>query len=96
MQERKLELQKELATVIKKYRKEQSISQLANEIDLSKSIWAGIEKGERDVQLSTFWRIAEALNIKPSQLLQSIESRLGDEFSFLENTPAKVSGNDSL
>lgn len=89
MQERKLELQKVLAGVIKKYRKEQSISQLSDEIDLSKSIWAGIEKGERDVQLSTFWRIAEALNIKPSKLLHAIEVQLGEEFSFLENTPAK-------
>lgn len=89
MQERKLELQKVLAMVIKKYRHNLSISQLANEIDLSKSIWAGIEKGERDVQLSTFWRIAEALNMKPSELLQAIEYGLGDEFSFLENIPAK-------
>ena len=89
MQERKLELQRALAAVIKKYRNKQSISQLANEIDLSKSIWAGIEKGERDVQLSTFWRIAEALDIKPSQLLHMIESSLGKDFSFLENTPAK-------
>jgi len=90
MQERKNELQKALAIIIKKHRKNQSISQLANEIDLSKSIWAGIEKGERDVQLSTFWRIAEGLDIKPSQLLKEIERKMGEDFSFLENIPAKL------
>ena len=89
MQERKMELQKALAATIKKYRKEQSISQLANEIDLSKSIWAGIEKGERDVQLSTFWRIAEGLDVRPSGLLRAIENKLGSDFSFLEDIPAR-------
>jgi len=91
MQDRKQELQETLALVIKKYRKTQSISKLANEIELSKSVWAGIEKGKRDVQISTFWRIAEGLDIKPSELLKEIEIKLGNEFSFLEDIPAKNS-----
>ena len=89
MQERKKELQKALAQNIKKYRNTRSISKLSNEIELSKSIWAGIEKGERDIQLSTFWRIAEGLEIKPSTFLKEIEDVLGNDFSFLENIPAK-------
>lgn len=89
MQERKKELQKVLAGVIKKHRKTLSISRLSDEIELSKSIWAGIERGERDVQLSTFWRIAEGLEIRPSDLLKEIEDSIGNEFSFLENFPSK-------
>lgn len=90
MQERKKELQKVLAAVIKKHRKTSSISRLSDEIELSKSIWAGVERGERDVQLSTFWRMAEGLEIKPSVLLKEIEDILGNDFSFLENIPSKL------
>ena len=55
------------------------------EIDLSKSIWSELEKGNKDIQLSTFWRIAEALDIRPHILIKEIESILGKRFfSFLE------------
>ena len=83
MQDFKNEMLKALAEVVKKYRKNKSISQLSNEIGLSKSIWSEMEKGRKDVQLSTFYRIAEALEVKPSQLLAEIENVLGKDFSFL-------------
>lgn len=82
--EKKLKIQIALGNIIKQHRKI-SISQIANEIDLSKSVWSEIEKGNRDVQLSTFWRVAEALNIAPSKLLKEIEKELGEDFSFIEN-----------
>ena len=78
------ELQKVLAFVIKKYRNDKSISRLANEIGLSKSIWSDLEKGKKDIQFSTFCRIAEALEVKPSLLMLEIEEMLGNDFSFLE------------
>lgn len=80
-----MKLQKILAKIIKKLRNEKSITQLANEIDLSKSVWFNLEKGERDIQFSTFWRIAEALEIKPSELVKEIENQVGKNFSFIEN-----------
>ena len=43
-----------------------------------------MEKGKKDLQLSTFWRIAEALYVKPSELLLMIEKDLGEDFSFIE------------
>ena len=85
MQAEKIKLQKTLAKIIKKLRNKKSITQLANEIDLSKSVWFNLEKGERDIQISTFWRIAEGLDIKPSDLLKEIENQLGENFSFIEN-----------
>ena len=85
MQAEKIKLQKILAKIIKKLRNEKSITQLANEIDLSKSVWFNLEKGERDIQFSTFWRIAEALDVKPSELVKEIENQLGKNFSFIEN-----------
>ncbi len=84
MQDRKQELQNTLAAVIKKHRRNKSISLLSNEIDLSKSIWSELEKGNKDIQLSTFWRIAEALDIRPHILIKEIENILGKDFSFLE------------
>ena len=85
MQAEKIKLQKTLAKIIKKLRNKKSITQLANEIDLSKSVWFNLEKGERDIQFSTFWRIAEGLDIKPSDLVKEIENQLGEDFSFIEN-----------
>ena len=85
MQDTKKELLKITGNIIKKYRGIKSISLLSNEIELSKSIWSKVEKGNKDIQLTTLWRISEGLNIKPSELIKEIENLLGKDFSFLEN-----------
>lgn len=84
MQDKKIKLQKSLGKIIANQRKKISISQLSGEIELSKSIWSDVEKGKKDIQLSTFWRIAEGLYVKPSTLLQLVEKELGDNFSFID------------
>lgn len=86
MQDTKKELLKTTGKLIKKYRGNKSISLLSNEIELSKSIWSEVEKGNKDLQLTTLWRIAEGLNIKPSELLKEIENTLDNNFSFIENS----------
>ena len=72
MQETRRELLKITGNIIKKYRG-------------IKSIWSEVEKGNKDIQLTTLWRISEGLNIKPSELIKEIENMLGKDFSFLEN-----------
>lgn len=84
MQDKKLKLQKSLGKIIIQERRNISITQLSSAIELSKSIWSDVEKGKKDIQLSTFWRIAEALYIKPSELLAMVEKDLNDDFSFIE------------
>lgn len=84
MQDKKLKLQKSLGKIIAQERKNISITQLSSVIDLSKSIWSDVENGKKDIQLSTFWRIAEALYMKPSKLLSLIEEDLNDKFSFID------------
>ena len=84
MQEVKFKIQKALAAVIKKYRGSQSISRLSNEIGLSKSVWSDLENGKKDIQFSTLYRIAEALNVEPHKIVYDIENLLGKDFSFLE------------
>ncbi|MBR6163354.1 helix-turn-helix transcriptional regulator [bacterium] len=85
MQDLRKKLQLTTAKVIKKNRKK-SITKSAEEIGMWKSMWADLEKGIKDPQLSTLWRIAEGLDIKPSVLIKMIEDELGENFSFLENT----------
>lgn len=84
MQDCKNEFLKALANVVKKSRAQKSISHLTNEIGLSKSIWSELEKGRKDIQITTFWRIAEACEISPSVLMKELEKELGSSFSFLE------------
>ena len=84
MQEQRKKLLKHLGQIIRKYRNNQSISKLSNEIDLSKSIWWEVKKGNKDIQISTFWRIAEGLDIKPSELLKELEKTMDENFSFLD------------
>lgn len=84
MQELKKEFQNAIAKSVKKFRKK-SITKSAYEIGMGKSLWADLENGIKDPQLSTLWRIAEGLEIKPHELVKIIEEELGENFSFLEN-----------
>ena len=84
MQEIRKNLQSAIAAVVKKHRRK-SITKSADEIGMGKSMWADLENGIKDPQMSTFWRIAEGLDIKPHALLKEVEDYLGDNFSFLED-----------
>ena len=84
MQDKKDKILRAMAKVIKQKRGKLSITQLSLSVDISKSIWSTIEKGQKDAQLTTFFRIAEALYIKPSELLSDIEKELGENFSMVE------------
>lgn len=79
-------LQCTLAEIVKELRLKQkkSISLSSAEIGITKSIWADLEKGIKDPQLSTVWRIAEGLEIQPSQLIKLIEEKLDKNFTFLD------------
>ena len=43
-----------------------------------------VENGTTDVKVVTLWRIAEALNIKPSKFFKILEIKLGKDFQFYE------------
>ena len=85
MQEIKIKLQQAIAEVIKENRTK-SITKSSDEIGLGKSIWSDIENAKKDPQISTIWRISEGLNMKPHELVLKIEEKLGDNFSFLEDS----------
>ena len=84
MQESRKKLQLAVAQVVKKHRI-LSITKSSDEIGMGKSMWSDLEKGRKDPQLSTLWRIAEGLNIKMHILIEEIEEDLGENFSFIED-----------
>jgi len=84
MQDKKEKLLLTFAKIVTRNRGNKSMSTCSYEVDISKSIWSKIESGDRDAQLSTIWRIAESLNIKPSELFRQMELELGSDFSFIE------------
>lgn len=86
MQDKKLKFQNALAKIIKRYRENLhlSMTKTSDEIGLTKSIWSNVEAGRRDPQLTTIWRMAEALNVPLSQIIAELETTLGKDF-FLEN-----------
>ncbi|HBG48540.1 MAG TPA: hypothetical protein DDW90_03345 [Cyanobacteria bacterium UBA9971] len=77
---------KKLGLLIKQARieKTKSISLISDEVGLSKSIWADLERGQKDPQFTTLWRIAEALEIPLSQIIASLEEEIDKNLSFIE------------
>jgi transcriptional regulator with XRE-family HTH domain len=59
-------------------RKSKKVSQevLSGLADIGRTHLSAIERGERKPTLETFFKIAEALNIRPSVLLAEIEEEL--------------------
>lgn len=61
--------------VIQQVREEQKKSQevISGLAGIGRTHLSAIERGERRPTLETFWKISEALNMKPSALLARIE-----------------------
>ncbi|MBQ8460613.1 helix-turn-helix transcriptional regulator [bacterium] len=84
--QKRQELLKAIAATVKGLRNKtgKSISLISNELNVSKSIWSDVELAKTDIQFSTFWRIAEALDIMPEELLKKIKENLPQNFTFIE------------
>ena len=63
---------------IGKYREEKGLSQevLSGLAVIGRTHLSAIERGERRPTLDTFYKIAEAMEMKPSELLSAIEDEL--------------------
>lgn len=49
---------------------------------MSTNSWNRIEKGlSLDPSFTTIWKIAEALDIYPDELIREVREKLGDDFS---------------
>lgn len=79
-------MQVRLGLIVKKLRKQtnKSISLLTAEVGMTKSLLADTEKGIKDPQLSTLWRIAQGLNIPLSEIIKLLETELEENFTLIE------------
>ena len=58
---------------------------LSYEYDIPNTSLAQLEKGNRDVQISTLWKLAEALGMNFSSFVKEIENRLPKNFKITED-----------
>lgn len=65
-----------------KHQKSQRI--FAYEFDIQKSLISRIENGVNEAKIVSLFTVAEALNIKLSDLIKELENRLPQGFSLIE------------
>lgn len=73
-----------LGEIIKKHRLEQkkTIYKISAECSIHKDSWRLIEKGlVNDIKLSSLWKIAEGLELEPTDILNEAKSILGKDFT---------------
>ena len=67
-----------VGSVIQKFREQQGLSQevASGLAGIGRTHLSAIERGERKPTLETFFKLAYALNVRPSVLMAAIESEL--------------------
>lgn len=67
-----------IATVVRRLRKKRKVSQevISGLAGMERSHWGMVETGGRVPNLYTVWRIAEALDMRPSELVALFEEEM--------------------
>lgn len=84
---KKLSYMKIFGEIIKSHRikNKKSMYLISAESSIAKSSWRDLEMGLRqDINLSTFCKMAEGLDIPPHVLLKELCDKLGKDFSFTD------------
>lgn len=82
-QEDKKKLIKEAAgKILKRLKGDKSLYILAMEYDISTSLLNNLERGLKDPQLTTIFKVAEALNVKASEFVKMVEEELPEGMTF--------------
>lgn len=83
----KAELLRIIGEIIKEKRKAQNkgILLFSYEYDISNSSIALLEKGKRDVQITTLWKLVNAFGMNFSEFIKEVESRLPKDFKLIED-----------
>lgn len=84
IEKRKKLIMKILGENIQRLRGDKSQFILSSENDISCSIISTVERGLKDPQFTTLFKIAEALNIKTSELIKLVENELPKNFSMID------------
>ena len=73
-----------LAKVMKKLRGSKSLSTFASEYGLSTSIICNAERGLKDPQLTTLYKLSEAYNIPFDKFIQLIMNELPEGYTLID------------
>lgn len=73
-----------LSDVMKELRKEKSQFMFASENSISTSIISTAERGLKDPQLTTIFKLAEAYDISAEEFIRLIREKLPENFSLIE------------
>lgn len=65
-------------------KKKGSINQFAHEYDLDVGNTSRLENGLIESKVVTLWKIAEALEMKLSELIKIVEEKIGNDFHFFD------------
>lgn len=84
IEKRKKLIMKILGENIQRLRGDKSQFILSSENDISCSIISTVERGLKDPLFTTLFKIAEALNIKASELVKLVENELPKNFSMID------------
>lgn len=76
-----------IGNLIREKRTEQNkgILLFSYEYDISNSSIAMLEKGKRDVQITTLWKLANALGMSFSEFAMELERRLPPSFKLIDD-----------
>lgn len=84
MEKKKQTLLNALAKKVNELRGEKSQFLVASENDISVSIISTVERGLKDPQFTTLYKLAEALNLRPHELVKLIEDDLPKGFTLID------------
>ena len=69
---------------LKELRPQKSQTLFAYETGISSSIVSCLERGIKDPQITTLWKISEALGLKLSDFIKLVETELPEGWGFLD------------
>lgn len=69
----------------KRLQKEKGILLLGYEYDVSGSSIMHLERGQRDVQITTLWKLANAFGMSFSEFVKEVETRLPEGFKLIDD-----------
>jgi len=74
---------KTFGKIVKKHRlnQEKSIYKISAEASIPKATWREIEHGLKNFGFVSFWKIAEGLDISPTDLIEELRKELGSDFN---------------
>jgi len=67
---------------INRIQRKKGINKFSFEYDIGNGLLSGLEAGKTDSKITTLWKIANAFDMKCSELIKLVEDEVGEDFNF--------------